>query len=85
MAEALTPYDFGGEDTPHAFDVRRLLPEAHRVQATIAELEQALADLRGQMVAVRDEGDAELYVALANRYGRLHGKWEQAKSSAPAQ
>ncbi len=43
----------------------------------IAEAERALADLRLAMAEAIRNGDRELYVTLANRYGRLHQTWER--------
>lgn len=44
--------------------------------ATIAEVERALEVLRGAMVQAIRDGDRDLYISLANRYGKLHGRWE---------
>jgi hypothetical protein len=44
----------------------------------LAEMGRALDVLRGAMEQAIRDGDRDLYASLANRYGRLHGRWEEA-------
>lgn len=47
--------------------------------AALAEAERGLQTLRDEMVEAKRHQDWELYTSLANRYGRLHGRWEEIK------
>lgn len=49
--------------------------------AILAEIERALDDLRREMARAIRAGDRDLYVTLANRYGRLNRRWDEVRAA----